>query len=353
MITANQSTVQEWIDFLKKLPDTHLREFEVQIGKKVSASDQSIKEILLYILENEHNMEVRFRAFFGLTFYLRRQQNFSELKKVVDQYIHEFHQIPLHYHVLALMYKSLEDKQYLKPAMYYSRQAIQFLPDHVGVLHCFCESVVTALEEGLEVEPSYIEDSQKFIDRVIDLSPLYGKFYCTKGRILAQQSNFLEAKKYILKAIDLEDDTSKDYMMRVSDYKNHLSLVKSRELIKRLEDGIKVTESRLDEAKQTIQSFEKGTTKKMEDLKTQNIQILGFFTAIISFIIASINLISSQSFLEAARLMLIFNGSTILSYIGFYLLFNQEEKSFLKLLFVSSLGIGMMVVGFLSDIFSK
>ena len=126
-VSISASDTAELVDFLTKLPDTTERAFEERIGKKISQSGPGIKEQLQYILNHENDPEIRFRAFFGLTFYLRRQNNFSEFKRTVDQYLDEFTHFKLHLHILALLHKSMGDENSLKQAIEYSRQSIEAL----------------------------------------------------------------------------------------------------------------------------------------------------------------------------------------------------------------------------------
>ncbi|SHG04538.1 hypothetical protein [Ornithinibacillus halophilus] len=99
----------------------------------LSQSDEGIVDTLMEILENGENLELRFRAFFGVTLYHRRQNNHSAFKRIVDKYVGEFQNFSLHYHVLSLMYKQFGDREGIMKSIKYGRLAVDKLNRHVGV----------------------------------------------------------------------------------------------------------------------------------------------------------------------------------------------------------------------------
>ncbi len=342
------TVTQELTDLIERimsLPDTSLREFEEGMTDIITKYPDNIEANLTYILENEKEKELRFRAFFGLSIYQRRQKNHTEFKQLVEKYIMEFQEFDLHYHILSLMHKSFGDQEGIRKSIYYGKKAVEKLSAHVGVLHNFCEAVVTAQEEFLDPSPEYVEESILFIDTVLTLRPRYAKFYCTKGRILAQQKKFEEAKQNILKAIDLENNKTNDYTLRITDYKNTLSRIESLEQFHKIKELINVAVSQINEAENKIKAEVEGNKAQLEKLKTENLQMLAFFTGIISFIIGSITILSKQpTFLESAMLMMILAGTLVLCNVGFSILLLPPKENYTRYILVSLIGIFMILL---------
>ncbi|WP_258756453.1 hypothetical protein [Cytobacillus firmus] len=193
----------------------------------------------------------------------------------------------------------------------------QKLPNQVGVLHNYAEAIIQAKENGLMISQEELQEANHIINRVIHLSPRYAKFYCTRGRILAAFGKFHEAKTAIRRAIDMEESTKKDYAIRINDYLYHLSRIQTNEFSQVFSEKIALTEKSFDEAKAEIDD-------SISKLKTENLQMLGFFTAIISFTIGSLNILGNKNFLESALLILILSGSLVLAFVGFGLLFQSK-----------------------------
>ncbi|WP_456277529.1 hypothetical protein [Bacillus sp. AK128] len=346
---AKVTTHGNFIKFLEGLPDTNTRLFEEKITKKLTEEDiLDTSELEDIINDSKIELEIRFKAFFGLSLHHRRNSNYSSYKMVVDKYIDYFREFPVHFHILSLLYKFLGTTDDLKLSIFYAREAVALLPNHVGVLHNYCESVVAALEDDIRIETSHITEARVFIDKVIALSPNYAKFYCTQGRILAQEGQFEAARKSIYKAIDTENSKSIDYMMRISDYKNYLSMVKSLELFKKVEKAVSNVEDTLNKATVEINQRTEKTTGMLEEMKVQNLQVLGFFVAIISFVLGSINLLGDKTFKEASMLILILNGTMIIAYVSFSILLSKVNQSYGKMILVSGIGILLMIIGFVT-----
>lgn len=339
--------IEELKAYLRGMPPVEERAFEEAITRMLTESSVTIIEELDIILNSESDIDLRFRAFFGLTFYHRRLSNYSEFKRLVDTYIVDFQDISLHYHVLALLHKADGDREGILRSIQYGRLAVGKLGRHVGVLHNYCEAVVTAMEENVEVNPEDRENALLYIQSVVTLAPNYAKFYCTKGRILAQQHKFQEAKKNILYAIDLENSKANDYSIRISDYKNVLAQIRAQELYVDISHEIKEAGRSILNAESTVQEVVQTTKEQMEHIKTQNLQMLAFFTAIISFIIGSINILSKQqTFLDSAMLMLILAGILMLVNVGFSMLLTSVRQNGWKLAFVTLVGVALIASGF-------
>lgn len=335
---------------LTSFGDTEERAFEDSLTKMISRSSSSVIDDLFVILNSEVNNELQFRAFFGISIHYRRQNDHTKFKNFVDAYIEKFEQFPLHFHILSLLHKSYGDQAGILKSINYSKKAVEQLNMHAGVLHNHCEAIVTALEEGMDITEDQLYTASLYMERVLALCPKYAKFYCTHGRILAQKNKYNEAKNAVLKAIDLEDSDSKDYSLRISTYRNFLVQFKTLELYNSVSHEIQTAKAAVLKTEKSINELIEKNENTMENLKAQNLQMLAFFTAIISFIIGSINILShQQDFLEAALLILILAGAMVLVNVGFSVLISTTQQNVMRYSIVTCLGLLLIGVGFFTN----
>lgn len=303
------------------LPPHTTREYELKLTKVAETlSETEYNEWTLYLensMNSEQNPSILFSIFVVLSTYARRMKNISHFKEIVDRFGERFIEYPLYPHILSLLYKEIGTAEAIEQAVTFAKEASQKLPNQVGVLHNYAEAIIHARENGMMITEEELQDAGQIINRVIHLTPRYAKFYCTRGRILAAMGRFSEAKEAIRRAIDMEESEKKDYAIRINDYLFHLNKVQTNEFSQVFSDKIAITEKSFDVAKLEID-------QSISKLKSENLQMLGFFTAIISFTIGSLNILGNRDFLESALLILILSGSLVLAFVGFGLLFQTK-----------------------------
>jgi tetratricopeptide (TPR) repeat protein len=241
----------------------------------------------------------------------------------------------LYPHFYSMMFKELRTSDSYHSAIQYAHQAIVRLPDQEGVLHNFADAVITAIETGIELDPSLLTKAEEQLLKAMYLSPKYPKFYCTKGRLLALKKDYKAATESILKAIDLEDSSKSDYVLRINDYQNHLANIRNDQLNTSMVESIR----ELSESKDRLE-------KSLESAKTENLQMLGFFVAIITFTLGSFNLIKQEDIMDSVFLIFVLTGCLIISYIAFTVLFSNNQSDKWKILFASALGLLLLASGF-------
>ena len=127
--------------------------------------------------------------------------------------------------------------------------------------------------------------------------------------------------------------------------KDEISLAENRvlEQTRLIEEKVRNSE---DEAKKVL--------KEMDSMRNANLQMLTFFTAIISFIIGSVNIIGNQeSFFDASLLMLIFAGTLLLINLGTAIVFTDIKLKNFRFIITLILGIVLIAGGACIYIFMK
>lgn len=332
---------QDFISFCDSLPDLRMRRFETDIA------DWSIefaheKQEMLYLLVSgaspiyhERAMLIRFVAFLALCISFRRLKETSKYEAIIDQYGHLFSSFDLYPHFCSMMYKEKRNEESYQSAILYAEEAVTRLPNHEGVIHNYAETIVIALEEGYGISPNLLDKAGEQLNRAISLSPKYAKFHFTKGRMLSLKKQYKLANEAILKAIDLEDSSKKDYVLRINEYQSHLAVIRNLQLNAKLEESIK-----------GLETSKEAMEKSLESSKTENLQMLGFFVAIITFTIGSFNLTKQESVMDTAFLLFILSGCLTISYVAFSMLFSDIKKNRTKIFFAFILGCLLISLGF-------
>lgn len=345
--------------FFAGLPREESRAFEEAITHRVTAGGQKFSaEACRNILEDrqdshdESDRHVAYCAFFALATHLRRVKSYTKLEELVDHHGHQFEDRGLYPHVLSLLHKG---KSQLEQALQYGKEAVLRMPDHQGVLHSFAETVVLCEEAGFELDEDDRDKARRAAERVIARSPQYAKYHSTLGRLQAMDGRHAEAKESIRRAIDLEEPDQRDYAIRLTDYQALLSNVQVKqfgcvldEFRERVSEIDRTLQQRVDQATEELSETRSEMASALEELKKENLMILGFFTAIISVTIGSIQLLERQPFMEAAMLIIVLAGALLSVFAGFTGLFSEGRRDWLRTaaFFISGvvlIGLGLLV----------
>lgn len=338
-------TIEEFIQFASNLPDMKKIHYELELtnfaAKNLRESD--FDEILSWLDEtivnremNESQGYILFSSFFLLCIYSRRMKNYTVYSKLINDYGLYFEEQPLYPHILSQYHKNFHSPDHMKWTIEYAGEAVLNTPNHIGVLHNYAEAIVTAKENNLEIAESLWEDAQLKMAQVAKHN-LYARFHCTRGRLLALLGKYSEAKQAIHEAIDQEVSTSKDYTIRVNEFQSHLMRIQTMETAKSILTKLENTQKEFESSKKEMQD-------SMEKLQKDNLQFLGFFVAIISLTIGSLNIIGDKTFIETALLILILTGSIILGYLSLGFIFYTRTTNKYSQIIVLCIG-SLFIIG--------
>jgi len=176
-----------------------------------------------------------------------------------------------------------------------SHEIVTRCADNAGVQHAFADLYATVCERRPDLQPDITKEwatkAKRAVNIAMQVEPAYAKFYCTKGRILAIDGDFEEADRLVERAIHMENSNRNDYAIRIGSYQYHRLQIQAKKQLK---------DSHMQE--------------QLDDLKsaaTSNIEVLSFFTAVISFVIGSLTLAAGQTAFHAAVLIMILMGALL------------------------------------------
>ena len=336
----------DFMSFYDSLPLDTTRKYETAIADWSLENAKTQRNFLYSLLDgnlpiyHENPASLRFTAFVALCIYMRRLKDISKHQALFEKYGHDFVSFKLYPHLCSMMYRELRTMDSFYSAIEFAQEAIIRLPEQEGVLHNFAESVIVAAEEGLELEPSYLVRAEQELRKAMFISPRYPKFHCTKGRLLDLKKRYKEAAESILNAIDLEDSSKPDYILRINDYQNYLANVRNDQLHAKMEESI----NELTSSKEKLE-------ESLENAKTENLQMLGFFVAIITFTIGSFNIVKQDYIMDTVFLLFVLTGCLIISYVAFTILFSNNHTNKWKVVGGLSIGLMLLCLGFIIHTF--
>ena len=350
----NHSKIEEEvINKLRNLPKEIERDYEKDLTKIVlSYKSDVIEEVLNNIVRKRAEEtssvddllidQLVFNSFYALNILYRRIKDIEKLRKLCDRFgllekqVREkkkdiFKNHPMLYHLLSLYYKSLGTKEDYVSALKYAEYAYDNikLREHAGVVHNLAETYIEIniknVLDGETIDDDFLKKAEDLIEKAIDLEKkssekTYPKFWVTKAKLKAlkgvkenfRETYFEEAENLINKAIIEEDSKSMDYSLRISGYLYELSRIQLLKMVSKY---------------QIINEKMKENEELIEKLKIQSIELLGLFSAIISFIIGGLQLFVNKAFDESISILLAYAGAllTIYSSLGI-ILYGKKYK---------------------------
>ncbi len=321
------------------------RTFEVDLTGFVNSLPDNA--VLLSLLTSTDKNR-KYVGIYGLSIYYRHLMEYDDLEQLLDEYEQEFSTFQSIGHLRTLFYLDSEEEysheevqEHLNKAFWVAKQykdmAKRFPNINVaGSQHAFADLFATYCEryESLqsEIVGKWYKKAHSAVEEAIRLSPEYAKYYCTKGRILSQMHDYDTAFHCVQKAIRLESPTANkdNYSLRILQYQSHKVNIQARYQIYKLN---------------TQQAKINDDISNMKGSLLSNIEILGFFSGIISFIIGSLTLANGQTAKDAAALILILLGALLVVFDCFGFLLHANSKNTLVRIIVLILGVSIVVGG--------
>lgn len=224
----------------------------------------------------------------------------------------------------------------LPQAQEQAREAVLIARNHGGFLNNYGEILLSQVESqrlagGYEEGPNPVadEDLVSLVERIEAFSALKGKkvypsYLVTEGRLLACAGKYEEAARCfdgareLIDAMRNEGDRrfarEEDYIGEVATVINAQStaaaLKSSAAVWESLREAQSLMEARAEELSRKTDEIE----QKLADEHVHMLEFLGFFSGIISFIIASIQVGSEMDFPARAALIVIMLGSLLVGF---------------------------------------
>ncbi len=327
--------------------DECTREFELKLTEFVNGLSND--SILINLFNSQEDNE-KFLGMYGLLVYYTHTMEYNKLKSLLVGSESFFLNNKCLGHLRTIYYINSDDYYTEGELLNHLENAYDVViaykemdkwhPDKKinveGCAHAFADLFVTYCEKHEESKDKIVRKWYKRafleVNTAIELSPKSAKYYCTKGRILSQKHRYEEALSFIQKAINIESpDIQKDkYTLRMMQYQSHKLDVQARFQVYKLN------------AEQNVINED---IAKMKDSLMSNVETIGFFAGIISFVIGSLTLANGQTAGDAAALILILLGALLVVFDCFSLLIHIGKKNIFKHIIVLFVGILIILGG--------
>lgn len=347
-----------------------LRELELEISSIVKSKEiKKTAEDFIKILEEENSKELKYKALFALVTYYRYAQEPDNLHINFKKYRVQFedNNFPTFQHLVFLVEldalqfttfnktKSINFLDKVEKFIYevkeeHSMKDLGFLS---GTMHLYAHTFATIyeLDNSLkETLKNKFDFAIECVDFAIRDDKKYAKFYSTKARLNIFDEDFDEATINISKAITKENVNAEQYNSRLTEYtfvKNMIVLKKGQyeteKLSLKLSKQLELQTNELNKQKEELQAKMELVDEKISESTTKNIEIIGFFTGIISFVIATIQITIEVNFKEAVVMILMLLGVWIVSFSCFSALLKKLDKDNLKKL-ISIILLGLLII---------
>ena len=275
------------------------RECEEEIADKETLIDldsELDEQIIKYIEENALNDNKMCYVMFQLLFTVYRRKRYGNLEEFVNKYICFFKQYPFSEFIeLLMIYNKKKDDQHLHELLLRSKRLTESkgvnydFTTHNGIINFYVEAVCTYFELNLDQRETnlgkqYIPDASKKIENVIAScgSKVYSKFLLNKGRLEILLGNYQIGEEYIIKAIQNIGFGVKRFFT-VAEYEQFLTKL---EMIK-------------------LYDKNNAKIKEVENSRVDNIKSLSLMTALLSFILGTINIFSEIKDIKVLALLMI------------------------------------------------
>jgi len=259
--------------------------------------------------DSSRSSQVRFAALYAVLLRLRREERLTEYSSMVNRYENEFGAEPYFHTFRAVVLRLEGSAASLLQAIEHSRRAARLLPDVPGVQHQVAEMITEYQEQRETVpDPRDLGEAEELVDRAITLT--FGRiahYYETKARLLCLRNEFAAARSLVRRAIELEPREGQDYLRRISQYQTTRVKI---DIFAQRADWIR---SRDD------------FRREMNELKTQQLEMLGLLAGIVAFVASTANIASQTTGANGVRLITAMAGAVIVVFSAFFLMVGGRD----------------------------
>lgn len=311
------------------------------------------------------DVKIAYHAFYCKCTLLRNNREYSLLSEFMATAPRRYRKQPSFVHLQLLakvgLRTPLSDREFLEEAY---RDATRH-SQSPGYVHMFA-GAYAAVGEALEVSDpgenewleALAEPAMTAAKKAVSLEPRYAKFRSTLARLYSMSGLFDEAASELDHAIDLEDSSRPDYAIRLGNYeaqKMRNSLRRNGAAIERSVNLARMdAESRIDSLADSLSSELKTTDasvkvalQRVDEASARNLEFLGFFAAVMSFVIATIQISTQFSADEALKLIVVLTGALLAAFSGFNLLVAASWRTaIVRSATIFVVGVSIIVVGY-------
>lgn len=232
------------------------------------------------------------------------------------------------------------DDANLESARNTAREALRIAPSHIGFTNNFAEILLSIIEPKLIGSSETLSDEdvadiefalEKFEHNVaLEDTKVYPSFHVSMGRLYTCKQNqngqhefdkafneYTKARELAIKMYNEHDDRMKDQSSYVIEMSKIITAESNTQLLKNAHKFLHAFESiksDINERSEKLDAKVSLVEDQIDNQKLDMLNFLGFFSGIISFIVASIQIGDDMDFVSRAMLLIIMLGTLLVAF---------------------------------------
>ncbi|WP_156184224.1 hypothetical protein [Halostagnicola sp. A56] len=237
-----------------------------------------------------------------------------------------------------------------KTGLQLAHEAVAAQIENPSIYDNFAAQIVEVDEQfGIESLDLDIGDSDvselalEYAEKAVRQDSTEAEYYATLGRVYSLRGELDEAERNVQRAIELRLDEETQGQPNTASFRSILRTIKSKRQIQKIESQFEEAQEQLDEISEKHNTLEEqyesldgkynSIESKLEDAvekyRTQTLQFIGFFTALLAVVVTSVQVTEiTNSVSEARSLIITLIGGILVSFGGFSLMLPDKESGF-------------------------
>lgn len=356
---------EELIAQLSALGSETERTYERRVSAIASTtSPESLAISLRAILEGHGDPDIRYAAFYTLCTLHRNNKNYGRLDHTIEHWRQQFGERPSFTHLYLLsQIVHIADSRDIESILESAFEDSNSHSGNSGYVHLFAGAVANTLDSGndeqQDIAMPWLDKALAAARLAVRLEPTYAKFHATLARLASLKGDHATARREISQAVDLEDSSRIDYALRLSNYESFFIRFELRQSSVKALAAVNAARTDAQDHILGLRDEILMSSKPMADslaeakeqisaLSTRNLEFLGFFAAILSFTLGSLQIAGSYSARDARLLIVALMGALLVAFSGFAILVGTADRAArVRMAFTAFSGILFILLSYL------
>ena len=294
---------------------------------------------------------------------LPNPSDFSTLSELDDEHRDSISDRPTKPYFRSLLYRHGYEREHRQTGIQLAYEAVDAEIENPSIYDNFAAQVVEVDEQfGIESIDLDIGNSDvselalEYAEKAVRQDSTEAEYYATLGRVYSLRGELDEAERNVQRAIELRLDEETQRQPNTASFRSILRTIKSKRQIQKIESQFEEAQDQLEEISEKHDSLEEqyesldekynSIESKLEDAvekyRTQTLQFIGFFTALLAVVVTSVQVTEiTSSVSEARSLIITLIGGMLVSFGGFSLMLPGKESGYSKPLRIG----GLILIG--------
>ncbi|MGB9987447.1 tetratricopeptide repeat protein [Salarchaeum japonicum] len=281
---------------------------------------------------------------------LPNPSDFNTLSELDEEYRDSVPDRPTKPYFRSLLYRYGYEREHRQTGLQLAHEAVDAQIENPSIYDNFAAQIVEVDEQfGIESLDLDIGDSDvselalEYAEKAVRQDSTEAEYYATLGRVYSLRGELDEAERNVQRAIELRLDEETQGQPNTASFRSILRTIKSKRQIQKIESQYEEAQDQLEEISEKHDSLEKqyesldgkydSIESKLEDAvekyRTQTLQFIGFFTALLAVVVTSVQVTEiTSSVSEARSLIITLIGGILVSFGGFSLMLPDKESGY-------------------------